>query len=96
MQAYTAAAQAVLEEVPTERKVVRRAAVVRLPYDCFEPCRRAVEQLGAEVTGEEFGAEAVMHLQVEGPLVDELRSRIRDMTSGRVAVEVEEPPPEEG
>ena len=95
VRAYTAAAQAVLEKVPTERKVVRRAAVLRSPYDCFEPCRRAVVQLGAEVTGEEFGVEAVMHLQVEELLVDELRSRIRDTTSGRVSVEVEERPSEE-
>lgn len=91
VRAYTAATQAVLEQMPRSRKVVRLGGVLRLPYDCYEPCRRVVERFGAEVTAEEFGTEAVLHVQVEEPQLEDLCSRIRDMTSGRVTLEIESP-----
>ncbi|MFH1570899.1 MAG: YigZ family protein [Gemmatimonadota bacterium] len=89
VRAYTAAAQAALQAVVTETKTVRVVAALRLPYDCFEPCRLALRKLGAEVLEESFGAEVVLRVLVEATRLDELRERIRDMTSGRVSVAVE-------
>ena len=89
VRAYTAAAQAVLAEVGTERKVMRRAAQLRLPYDCYDPCRRVLGELGAEVTSEEFGADVLVCLEVEEPQIEPLSARVRDITSGRVTLELD-------
>lgn len=91
VRAYTAATQAVLAELPTERKVARVELRMRVPYGVYERLKRELELRRAEILEEEFGAEVEILARVEADLVGELGPTIATWTAGDGLFEVVEP-----
>lgn len=88
VKAYSAAAQAALEQVPRQEKVERVAARLELPYEFYARCRAAIEGCGGQVEAEDFGARVELRLRLRQDRLEELRRAVQELTAGQVAVEL--------
>ena len=87
VKAYTATAQAVLAELPTQPKVTEITAKVRVPYELHESCRALVQQLGGKIAEESFGTDVDIQLRVDELTFPRLRESMANATSGKARLE---------
>ncbi|MGY8822476.1 MAG: YigZ family protein [Candidatus Latescibacterota bacterium] len=90
VKAYTETAQAALAAVPVEQKIETALLRVELAYDSFAPCRKRIEDLGAQIEDEQFADVVQLRVRVAVEQVQELRTALIDMTSGRALVDLME------
>jgi len=88
VRAYTGTAQAVLEETPREEKVDLVFFSVELAYEQHALCRKLIEDQGATVEEEAFGASVQLDGSIREELFEGLCQVLRDATSGRSVPEV--------
>jgi putative IMPACT (imprinted ancient) family translation regulator len=87
VKAYTETAQAALAAVPVELKIETVLLRVELAYDSFAPCRKRMEDLGADIEDEQFADVVQLRVRVAIEQMQELRTALVDMTSGRAQVD---------
>lgn len=96
VRAYTAAAQAVLAELPTEIKVARVDLEIRLPYAAFERLQRALDARGAEVLETRFETDVWLRCRLPEAEEAGLRDELQGWTAGEARVERAGPPVGDG
>ncbi len=87
VKAYTETAQAALAAVEIEQKIATALLRVELAYDRYAPCRKCLEQLGAEIEGEQFAGSVELRVRVALEQMESVRTALIDMTSGRALVD---------
>ena len=93
VKAYTETAQMVIAAAPTMEMVPMSLFVVQLPYPCYEPAKRVLASVGAEIQSETFNTEVELSGRVKSEHIDSLASIFRDMSRGQGVFEAV---PEEG
>ncbi len=89
VRAYTQAAQACLERLPTEVMTPRTAFRVSCPYDSYERVRRILDEAQATIDSEEFGVCVCVRGQVPTVNSGPCAESVRDATSGAVVLELD-------
>lgn len=83
VRAYTQAAQAVLEGLPRAWRERRLQLLLRLAYPSYEPLRRLLDQAGAAVLEQDFGAEVALLVELPEAGVTGLLAAFEELTAGR-------------
>jgi len=81
-RAYAGAVQATLALLPTEERVERTVATLRIAYAQHGALLQLLPLVEASVLEETFAEEVLLQLQVPTERLDELRRRVADATSG--------------
>lgn len=87
VRAYGDAVRAVIEAAPVALKVERSVARLSVAYPLFDPLRRTLEALDAEIVEETFAADVSVTLVLPTDRLDELREAVRELSSGSAVVE---------
>lgn len=90
VHAYGDAVRAVLDRLPTKRRVEQLRAECRLPYDLHERVRAQLLARGAEIQDERFSADVRLVITADAaswPVVERL---VRDLSRGTVALQIVE------
>lgn len=87
VKAYTETAQAALATLEVQEKIETALLRVELAYDRYEPCRKYIEELGAEIESEEFAGVVELKVRVAVEQVEVVRTALVDMTAGRALIE---------
>jgi len=89
VHAYGDAARAVLEALPREEKIERRALRVRVSYAAYETAGRLVGAHGGSVTDEEFAADVTLRVLLPLAQVEPLTKALTEATAGQARIEPE-------
>ena len=73
----------VIAEAPTMEMVPMSLFVVELPYPCYEPAKRALAAVGAEIQSETFNVNVELSGRVKTEHIKSLSSIFRDMSRGQ-------------
>jgi uncharacterized YigZ family protein len=87
-RAYGGAVQQALATLPTTLRVDRVTLAFAVEYGAVTPVRQLLEQLEAEVEGEQYAEAVTYRVAVARDRVDELRRVLADLTRGRADVRV--------
>jgi putative IMPACT (imprinted ancient) family translation regulator len=87
VRAYSAAARAALAQAPSEERVWHRLARVTVDYATYSALRHALPVIGAQVRAESFAEQVTLELAVPYDGSEHLAAALRDLTSGRLALE---------
>ncbi len=82
--AYTAAAQAAFEALPTEEKVIRVDYRLDVPYAQLEPVRRLLAEQECRIDGEDYSDHVQLRFAVPEQNLDALTRAVHDLTAGQV------------
>lgn len=82
VKAYGDAARGVLEGLPVRELEVRREFSVRVPYRCYEPAVRLLEQRGGTVTATEFAEDVFLEGTLGEAAAEAWERDVRDVTGG--------------
>lgn len=88
VRAYGGAAKEVLEAVPVEKLVEKVEFFVEMPYEYHDPVRRALRQLDAEVTDEEFSEKVRVYGAVPTAGFSACADAIAELSRGAVTLEI--------
>jgi len=88
VSAYTAAAQAVLEALPTEEKIDRIGFQVVVPYNLHQQARRLLDEHQCVIEHEEFGADIQIRYVVAVERADALSQDLANISAGRIQPEL--------
>ncbi len=94
VRAYTEAAQAVLEKLPTRPLVAYLTARLTVTYEYLDPVQRALGEHGAELLEEEYGENVLLRFRVEAAQLDALSRAVQNVSRGTLAVRPEDGPEE--
>lgn len=83
VRAYTQAAQAALEGLPRSWRERRARLRLGLAYPSYEPLRRLLDQAGAEVLEQDFGAEVTVLVELPEAGAPGLTAAFEELTAGR-------------
>lgn len=87
VQAYSAAARAAIDTVPTELKVERQPLLIATPYTHYEKARQLVEEGQGIIEGEDFTDSVELRVRYPVEAVGELLRGLRDLSAGVIRVE---------
>ena len=86
VHAYTASAQAALENIRTRELVPMRELDFTVPYALYEQVKRLLAASGFETQGEEFLSEVRIRGELTAAALPELRTKLRDLSSGKIVL----------
>ncbi|MDH4036532.1 MAG: YigZ family protein [Candidatus Krumholzibacteria bacterium] len=87
VRAYSGAVQHALREAATVMRVERIAVRVRFAYPHTDSVRRALAREDAAITGERFGDEVELDVQLPEDRLDAIRQLLLDLTAGGARLE---------
>lgn len=86
VRAYTEAAQAVLEKLPTRLLVAQVAARLTVTYEYLDPVQHTLSEHGAELLEEEYAERVAVRFRVEAARFDALASALQNVSRGTLVV----------
>ena len=84
VHAYTASAQAALENIRTREQVPMRELDFIVPYALYEQVKRLLAASGFETKQEEFLSEIRIRGELTAAALPELRTKLRDLSNGKI------------
>jgi uncharacterized YigZ family protein len=87
VRAYTAAASAVLSEVPRSEKVKRVKIALMFPYSAYTVVKRILAEIDARLGQEIFDTSVELHIEIVADKADTLYVQLRDLTAGELVFE---------
>lgn len=87
VRAYGGCVQQAIATLPRSWRVERESLRVDVAYGDIEAVRRLLAELGADVDGEEYGADVRYRVAVPVARAADLKTRLADLTAGRARVE---------
>ena len=84
VHAYTASAQAALENIRTRELVPMRELDFTVPYALYEQVKRLLAASGFETKQEEFLSEVRIRGELTAAALPELRIKLRDLSNGKI------------
>ena len=84
VHAYTASAQAALENIRTRELVPMRELDFTVPYALYEQVKRLLAASGFETKQEEFLSEVRIRGELTAAALPELRTKLRDLSNGKI------------
>lgn len=91
VRAYSRAAKETLEKVSRERYEVRVPFSITLPYELFDAAKRCIEEYGGRIGKEDFGTAVRVSGEIAENMVQQLDTRIRDLSKGAVELIFDQP-----
>jgi uncharacterized YigZ family protein len=88
VKAYTEAAQSVVNAVERGRRVPMHVVLAAIPYNLLERVRLSVSKNGGKVLGEDYAGEVTLTLQFPTEAFEGFQSGLRELSAGKVQVEV--------
>jgi len=82
-RAYTAAAKGAIEDSCLKRCVVRRRLLITADYALTQRIKHEIGSSGGIIESSDYGASVKMAAVVKPEMVESLRRRIKDLSSGR-------------
>ncbi|MBE6371258.1 MAG: DUF1949 domain-containing protein [Lentisphaerae bacterium] len=86
VHAYTASAQAALENIRTRELVPMRELDFTVPYALYEQVKRLLAASGFETKQEEFLSEVRIRGELTAAALPELRTKLRDLSNGKIVL----------
>ena len=86
VHAYTASAQAALENIRTRELVPMRELDFTVPYALYEQVKRLLAASGFETKQEEFLSEIRIRRELTAAALPELRTKLRDLSNGKIVL----------
>ena len=86
VHAYTASAQAALENIRTRELVPMRELDFTVPYALYEQVKRLLAASGFETKQEEFLSEVRIRGELTAAALPELRIKLRDLSNGKIVL----------
>ena len=86
VHAYTASAQAALENIRTRELVPMRELDFTVPYALYEQVKRLLAASGFETKQEEFLSEIRIRGELTAAALPELRTKLRDLSNGKIVL----------
>ena len=86
VHAYTASAQAALENIRTRELVPMRDLDFTVPYALYEQVKRLLAASGFETKQEEFLSEIRIRGELTAAALPELRTKLRDLSNGKIVL----------
>ena len=90
VKAYTESTQLVVNAVERGCRVPVHVVMAAIPYNLLEQVRLMVGRNGGEVLGEDFADDVTMTLQFPVELLDGFQGELRELSAGKLQVEVVE------
>ena len=84
VRAYSDAARAGLESLPTERKIEKRVLGIEIPYHYFELVKRLIVQHSGVIDEETFAADVTILASFPVDAIDAFRAAVIELTNGTV------------
>ena len=84
VHAYTASAQAALENIRTRELVPMRKLDFSVPYALYEQVKRLLTAAGFETKQEEFLSDIRIRGELTATALPDLRIKLRDLSNGRI------------
>ena len=84
VHAYTASAQAALENIRTRELVPMRELDFTVPYALYEQVKRLLAASGFETKQEEFLSDVRIRGELTAAILPELRTKLRDLSNGKI------------
>jgi len=84
VHAYTASAQAALENIRTRELVPMRELDFTVPYALYEQAKRLLAASGFETKQEEFQTDVRIRGELTAAALPELRTELRDLSNGKI------------
>jgi len=84
VRAYSDAARAGLETLPTERKIEKKLLGIELPYHFFEQVKRLIAKHEGVIDEETFAAEVTILVSFPVDAVDDFTAALTELTAGSV------------
>ena len=84
VHAYTASAQAALENIRTRDLVPMRELDLTIPYALYEQAKRLLAAAGFETRQEEFLSDIRIRGELTAAALPELRTKLRDLSNGKI------------
>ena len=84
VHAYTASAQAALENIRTRELVPMTGLEFSVPYALYEQTKRLLAASGFEIRNEEFADEIRISGELEEANFEQLNAALRDLSSGKI------------
>ena len=86
VHAYTASAQAALENIRTRELVPMRELDFTVSYALYEQVKRLLAASGFETKQEEFLSEVRIRGELTAAALPELRTKLRDLSNGKIVL----------
>ena len=86
VHAYTASAQAALENIRTRELVPLRELDFTVPYALYEQAKRLLAASGFETKQEEFLSDVRIRGELTAAALPELRTKLRDLSNGKIVL----------
>ena len=86
VHAYTASAQAALDNIRTRELVPMRELDFSVSYALYEQVKRQLSAAGFETKQEEFLSEIRIRGKLTAAALPELRTRLRDLSNGKIVL----------
>ena len=86
VKAYTEASQAAIEAAEIGAKVDTRVFALDLPYEMHRQAKLLLENHGAEIEAEDFGAQVRLRLRLARRLGPDLDRALGELSGGRLAL----------
>lgn len=84
VHAYTASAQAALENIRTRELVPMRELDFSVPYALYEQVKRLLAAAGFETKQEDFLSDIRIRGELTAAALPDLRTRLRDLSNGKI------------
>jgi uncharacterized YigZ family protein len=88
VKAYTESAQLVVNAVERGQRVSVHVAMVAIPYNLLERLRLLVTKNNGKILGEEYAADITVTLQFPVETFDTFEADLRELSAGKIKVEV--------
>lgn len=88
VRAYTDAAKAVLAVMPLAKKVPTHLVMAVVGYPIYERVRTIIEESGAQIIDQEFGADVTLTFRILTDAFVGLRNSLVDLSNGKASVEI--------
>ncbi|MBQ9337760.1 MAG: YigZ family protein [Lentisphaeria bacterium] len=86
VHAYTASAQAALENIRTRELIEMKTLDFTVPYPLYEQVKRLLAAAGFETAGEEFADLIRIRGELTAAAYPGLRTKLRDLSNGRITL----------
>ncbi|HPY91032.1 MAG TPA: YigZ family protein [Kiritimatiellia bacterium] len=88
VKAYTEATQEVLAKAETQELTEQTEFTLQVPYPCYEPVRRLLAEVGAEVTAETFADDVNIQGRMRDGELDDFARKVADLSNGKAKLTV--------
>lgn len=84
VRAYSEAAHAALETLPTELKIERQVVGLELPYPLYQPIRKLVSEHQGDIQEETFSGEITLFIRFPLDHVTAFMAAVQELSAGQV------------